>query len=67
MFHLQHTPGTAERLDEPAFQASVLSRIPRGRLGTIEDIANAVHYLASDQADMANGSVLVIDGGWTIV
>ena len=62
-----YTPGTAERLDEPEFRASVLSRIPRGRLGTIDDIANAVHYLASDGADMASGSVLVIDGGWTIV
>lgn len=62
-----YTPGTAERLDEPVFQDSVLSRIPRGRLGTIDDIANAVHYLASDGADMASGSVLVIDGGWTIV
>lgn len=62
-----YTPGTAERLDEPVFRDSVLSRIPRGRLGTIDDIANAVHYLASDGADMASGSVLVIDGGWTIV
>lgn len=62
-----YTPGTAERLDEPVFRDSVLSRIPRGRLGTIDDIANAVHYLASDCADMASGTVLVIDGGWTIV
>lgn len=62
-----YTPGTAERLDEPVFRDSVLSRIPRGRLGTIDDIANAVHYLASDGADMASGAVLVIDGGWTIV
>lgn len=62
-----YTPGTAERLDQPEFRASVLSRIPRGRLGSIEDIGSAVHYLASDHADMASGHVLVIDGGWTIV
>lgn len=62
-----YTPGTAERLDDPEFRASVLSRIPRGRLGTIDDIGSAVHYLASDHADMASGHVLVIDGGWTIV
>jgi NAD(P)-dependent dehydrogenase (short-subunit alcohol dehydrogenase family) len=61
-----YTPGTAERLDTPAFRDAVLAKIPRGRLGTIEDIASAVHYLASDSADMANGEVLVIDGGWTI-
>lgn len=62
-----YTPGTAERLDQPEFRASVLSRIPRGRLGSIEDIGSACHYLASDNADMASGHVLVIDGGWTIV
>ncbi len=62
-----YTPGTAERLDTPSFRDSVLARIPRGRLGTIHDIASAVHYLASDNADMASGSILVIDGGWTTV
>lgn len=62
-----YTPGTAERLDTPSFRDSVLARIPRGRLGKIDDIASAIHYLSSDEADMANGSILVIDGGWTIV
>ena len=45
-----YTPGTAARLDQPQFRASVLSRIPRGELGTIDDVASAVHYLASDHA-----------------
>lgn len=62
-----YTPGTAERLDTPAFRESVLARIPRGRLGQISDIGAAVQYLASDYADMASGAVLFIDGGWTIV
>ncbi|NLC32038.1 MAG: SDR family oxidoreductase [Clostridiales bacterium] len=62
-----YTPGTAERLDDPTFRDNVLARIPRGRLGTIEDIGAAVQYLACDQADMASGVVLFIDGGWTIV
>lgn len=62
-----YTPGTAERLDTPSFRDSVLSRIPRGRLGKISDIGAAVQYLASDYADMASGAVLFIDGGWTIV
>jgi len=62
-----YTPGTAERLDQPEFRASVLARIPRGELGTIDDIASAVHYLVSGHADMASGSILVIDGGWTSV
>lgn len=62
-----YTPGTAERLDNPDFRDGVLARIPRGRLGTLDDVGAAVQYLASDHADMASGVVLFIDGGWTIV
>jgi NAD(P)-dependent dehydrogenase (short-subunit alcohol dehydrogenase family) len=60
-----YTPGTRERLDDPTFRAGVLSRIPAGRVGTIEDIAGAVIYLASPAASLVTGTVLVVDGGWT--
>lgn len=60
-----HTPGTAERLDQPDFLAGVLDRIPAGRVGTIADVAAAVVYLASPAADMITGHVLLVDGGWT--
>jgi NAD(P)-dependent dehydrogenase (short-subunit alcohol dehydrogenase family) len=60
-----YTPGTRERLDDPTFRAGVLARIPAGRVGTIEDIAGAVIYLASPAASLVTGTVLVIDGGWT--
>ena len=40
--------------------------IPVGRLGTLRDIANAVLYLASDEASFVNGAELVIDGGQLI-
>jgi NAD(P)-dependent dehydrogenase (short-subunit alcohol dehydrogenase family) len=59
------TPGTAERLDDPEFLSNVLASIPRGRVATIDDVASAVLYLASDHADM--GSLLLVDGGWTAV
>lgn len=59
------TPGTAERLDNPDFLAGVLANIPRGRVATIEDVASAVLYLASDAADMVTGTLLLVDGGWT--
>jgi NAD(P)-dependent dehydrogenase (short-subunit alcohol dehydrogenase family) len=60
-----YTPGTRERLDDPTFRASVLARIPAGRVGTIDDIAAAVIYLASPAGSLVTGTVLVIDGGWT--
>ncbi|MES2674592.1 MAG: SDR family oxidoreductase [Pseudomonadota bacterium] len=62
-----YTPGTAERLDNPEFRAGVLANIPRGRIGSIEDIATAVQFLAADSSDMVNGAFLLTDGGWTIV
>jgi NAD(P)-dependent dehydrogenase (short-subunit alcohol dehydrogenase family) len=60
-----HTPGTAERLDNPEFLAGVLAKIPRGRVATIDDVASSVLYLASDGADMVTGTLLLVDGGWT--
>ncbi|GGY61939.1 D-threitol dehydrogenase [Cellvibrio zantedeschiae] len=62
-----YTPGTAERLDNPEFRAGVLANIPRGRIGSIEDIATAVQFLAADSSDMVNGAFLLTDGGWTII
>ncbi|MBI9095386.1 MAG: SDR family oxidoreductase [Sphaerochaeta sp.] len=59
------TPGTAQRLEDPEFLAGVLSKIPRGRVATIEDVASSVLYLASDGADMVTGTLLLVDGGWT--
>ncbi len=59
------TPGTAERLDTPAFAADVLSRLPIGRVGDTMDVAGAVIYLASSAADLVTGTILLVDGGWT--
>ena len=60
-----HTPGTAERLDDPTYLASVVERIPIGHVGEIRDVAGADIYLASQAGAMVNGSVLTVDGGWT--
>jgi len=37
--------------------------IPARRIGTVDDIAAAVSFLASDQADYMHGAVMVVDGG----
>lgn len=60
-----YTPGTAERLDDPAYLAGVLAKLPIGKVGTINDVAAAIIYLASPAAGMVTGHVLHVDGGWT--
>ena len=41
----------------------MLQEIPAGRMGTPEDVANAVAFLVSDQAAYITGQVLAVDGG----
>lgn len=60
-----YTPGTAERLDDPAYHSDVVARIPVGRVGEIKDVAGAVVFLASEAGGLVNGTILPVDGGWT--
>jgi NAD(P)-dependent dehydrogenase (short-subunit alcohol dehydrogenase family) len=52
--------------DPQAAEARVLSVQPLGRIGTPEEIANLVAFIASDEASFITGAELVIDGGMTI-
>jgi NAD(P)-dependent dehydrogenase (short-subunit alcohol dehydrogenase family) len=44
---------------------SLLSHIPLGRPGTVEEIASAVLFLVAPEASYITGATLVVDGGWT--
>ncbi|XP_070538866.1 3-oxoacyl-[acyl-carrier-protein] reductase FabG-like [Ptychodera flava] len=46
---------------------SCVAAVPLGRLGTPEDIGNAVSFLASDEANYITGQTIVVDGGQTLV
>ncbi len=54
-----------DTLTDPARLAQRMQRLPLGRVGTTEDIAYGVLYLASDESSFVTGSELVIDGGTT--
>ena len=45
---------------------NIRNQIPLGEIGTTEDIANAVYFLASDKANYITGQVLSPNGGWII-
>ncbi len=55
------TSMTAVLSDE--FKQTAVKQIPLGRVGTPEDIANAVSFLASDEASYITGHVLNVNGG----
>ena len=59
------TPLTRSMLADPEFRAEVERRIPSGRLASVEDVAQAVCFLAGDQSGSVTGHVLRVDGGWT--
>ena len=59
------TPLTKPFFEDPMFRKWVLDRIPLGRLGTVEEVASAVVFLASPAASLVTGSSLFVDGGWT--
>jgi 3-oxoacyl-[acyl-carrier protein] reductase len=44
-------------------EETILKQVPLGRFGTVEDVANAIAFLASDEASYITGQVLVVDGG----
>lgn len=58
------TPSMRSKLDTPEKARVYLDRTPYGRVARPEEIASAIAYLASDEADYVNGHTLFIDGGW---
>lgn len=59
------TPLTRPFFENPEFADFVMEMIPAKRLGTLDEIAAAVLYLASPASAIVTGTSLRVDGGWT--
>ena len=60
-----HTPLVEVLFKDPERKAERLGEVPLGRLASAADVANAVLYLASEEASFINGVSLPVDGGVT--
>lgn len=58
------TPLLAERPNAAELERSLIALHPIGRLGTAEDVANCLLWLASDAAAFVHGALISVDGGW---
>ncbi|WP_156722123.1 SDR family NAD(P)-dependent oxidoreductase [Streptomyces apocyni] len=54
---------TRWRLDDPARMAQTLDEIPQRRMGTTEDIADALEFMVGPGGSYLNGQKLIVDGG----
>ena len=59
------TPLVQNLLNDPELKDYILDNILFHRMATVNDVATAVCFLVSDEANMITGTVLPIDGGWT--
>jgi NAD(P)-dependent dehydrogenase (short-subunit alcohol dehydrogenase family) len=59
------TPMTAAYLAAPPTAATIVGRIPMGRVADPTEIAAAIAFLASDDASYVTGTAMIVDGGWT--
>jgi NAD(P)-dependent dehydrogenase (short-subunit alcohol dehydrogenase family) len=50
----------------PENKASLVTEVPMGRLGRSEELANAIVFIASDQASYVTGHVFTVDGGHSV-
>jgi meso-butanediol dehydrogenase/(S,S)-butanediol dehydrogenase/diacetyl reductase len=61
------TPATEGMLADDNARKSTEKLIPMGRVGQPEELANAILFLASDQASYITGATLPVDGGRSAV
>ena len=59
------TPMAEREWGDPAKSGPMLARIPLGRFGVPQEVADLVLYLAAPASDMVTGQAIFLDGGFT--
>jgi meso-butanediol dehydrogenase/(S,S)-butanediol dehydrogenase/diacetyl reductase len=59
------TPMTQHRLEDEGFRRMNIDMTPSTRMGTVEDVAQAIYFLSSQASGWINGQILAVDGGWS--
>jgi meso-butanediol dehydrogenase/(S,S)-butanediol dehydrogenase/diacetyl reductase len=57
------TENTVAAFADPRARAAMEARIPLGRFGAPDEVANGILFLASDEASFITGACLIVDGG----
>jgi glucose 1-dehydrogenase len=60
------TPINKSAWETPEAEQKLLTLIPYGRVGVVDDIGKVAVFLASDQSDYITGQTLFVDGGMTL-
>ena len=60
------TPMVEAVVEQPGLEEALVALHPIGRIGTADEIANAVLWLCSDDASFVLGAALSVDGGYVV-
>ncbi|MEH7380343.1 glucose 1-dehydrogenase [Bacillus sp. JJ1533] len=61
------TQMTKELYKDPKILNEIKKHIPLGRIGQIEDLLGAFHFLCSESSNFMTGQTIIVDGGWTSI
>jgi NAD(P)-dependent dehydrogenase (short-subunit alcohol dehydrogenase family) len=55
---------TSKLTADPEVRARMVRAVPMGRIGEVDEVANAILFLASDESSYITGSEIIVDGGY---